>query len=833
MPGTPTSAVNQRRDGSRWADEGPKSSKHKKERKADFTKAKLKLGKGKAVAQNATNTSFAAKSIALPSQSLAATSKGAPVSRRNLTLPELLVHSRHYSVPVKREALHEIGQLVEQHPFLLSQHLLPLVTSLSHLVGDPSASVRAAVRALLSTVADQLPHASFVSVSPAVVLFTLSALSSLDDPVRIDALSTLDLLLSHMPAELTRGFDPYRPTVDVAEDAPTGTKVVAALLGLLKIRSAALAAASGTFTSASAASDLSPPARLAVLKTLARFLAAAERRTESAADGPDGSSSGDGDEPWFLAGAFDSPEAYVDWLAGAQPRRAARVVPVVPASGFGSTTSAAIERFDAAFNALGPPGAEQDGLGPVGLFGLLTPPTSPAPAASTSTSTAVPAHVTGQQQPTLLQLLHPTLLSSFLDSAPTAFAPSLVAVQASGSSATLHADTVYAVLSVSRALFARELGVAAGSTAGLGAAESAHASARGKRDARKMLLALLGHAAPYFPFGADALSSPAGSGSAGARAEAAAKEERWMELNLAFAELSSLLVLSTSASAAEERSSRGGVKGKGKGKKAGKTVAAEAARDKVEDVVLERVQEWVVQALRGELTSPSHPLGLALPAHAFSSLRPTLWSLLNQPSAAQAADVFSAAVDYFARAGAAGGGEAKKASGEFVAWAVLIHSCPSYLAPFSLSSLASQLAGLSPREQSGNALSKWLAQLPRWLWELGTQRERETEMVLTTLLKLVQQAPKGLFPSAILVALAPTLGPFFHLSHPSRGSMPGPFTKLSVSVQARALDLAALLVALDGGDGEATKPLREAVGRAVRTKGVDRGVRARWQGLGL
>ncbi|KPV72298.1 uncharacterized protein RHOBADRAFT_56109 [Rhodotorula graminis WP1] len=809
------------------------SSKHKKERKADFTKAKLKLGKGKAVAQNATNTSFAAKSIALPSQSLAATSKGAPVSRRNLTLPELLVHSRHYSVPVKREALHEIGQLVEQHPFLLSQHLLPLVTSLSHLVGDPSASVRAAVRTLLSTVADQLPHASFVSVSPAVVLFTLSALSSLDDPVRIDALSTLDLLLSHIPAELTRGFDPYRPTVDVAEDAPTGTKVVAALLGLLKIRSAALAAASGTFTAASAASDLSPPARLAVLKTLARFLAAAERRADSAADGPDGGGGGGGgDEPWFLAGAFDSPEAYADWLAGVQPRPRVRVVPVVPAPASGSATSAAVEHFDAAFSALG---AEQGVLGPVGLFGLLTPPASPAPTAAASTSTAVPANANGQQQPTLLQLLHPTILSSFLDSAPTAFAPSLVAVQASGSSATLHADTVHAVLSVSRALFARELGVAAGSSVGAGAAEGVQASARGKRDARKMLLALLGHAAPYFPFGGDALVSPAASGSAGSRAEAAAKEERWMELNLAFAELSSLLVLSTSASAAEERGLRGGAKGKGKGKgkKAGKVAAAESSRDKVEDVVLERVQEWVVQALRGELTSPSHPLGLALPARAFSSLRPTLWSLLNQPSAAQAGDVFAAIVDYFARASAAGGGEAKKASGEFVAWAVLIHSCPSYLAPFSLSALASQLAGLSPREQSANALSKWLAQLPRWLWELGTQREAETEMVVTTLLKLVQQAPKGLFPSTTLVGLAPTLGPFFHLSHPSRGSMPGPFTKLSPSVQARALDLAALLVGLDGVDGEATKPLRGAVGRAVRTKGVEEGVRIRWQGLGL
>ncbi|BGP47571.1 rRNA processing protein [Rhodotorula kratochvilovae] len=756
----------------------PKSSKHKKDRKADFTKAKLKLGKGKQVANNATNTSFAAKSIALPNQSLAEAPKSAPVSRRNLTLPELLVQSRHYSVPVKREALHEISQLLDAHPFLLQQHLLPLVTSLAHLIGDESLSTRAAVRALLSQVAEALPAQSFVSVSPAIVLFTLSALSSLDDPVRTDALRILDLLLAHIPAELTRGFDPARPAVDAAEDAPTGIKVVAALLGLLKIRSAAVSAAGGAFTTSSTASDLAPHARLAVLGTLARFLVAAGAR----ASGTEGAE----DEPWFLARAFATEEAYRDWRAGVQPRKA----PVMHVESAG--TSAAVDRGELAFA----PAPAEGALGPLSAWGIFTPPASPAAAAAGKDQP--------REQPTLLALLHPTLLSAFLDAAPSAFTPSLAASSASAGAGAQHLDTIAAVLSVARALFALALAGPSAATA---------AGSREAKEARKMLLGLLGHAGAYFPFGgADALAG-ATAGRAGA---GDGDDERFMRLNLAFAELSSLLVLS---SAGAEK----GAKGKARGKEG----------QKVEGVVLERVQEWVVQALRGELTSPTHPLGLPLPAASFAALRPTLWALLNQPSHAQAQDVFAAAVAYFARASSAGGGEAKRASGEFVAWAVLIHSSPAYTAPFSLAPLAAQLAGLSPREQKANPLALWLAGVPKWLWELGERREDETELVLSVLLKLVQQAPKGLIPPQTLLALAPLLSPFFHLSHPSRGPIPGPFTKLPPRVQARALDLAALLLALDGPEGteEGKDRLREAVRRAVKTKGVKEETTARWEAL--
>jgi pre-rRNA-processing protein IPI1 len=157
--------------------------------------------------------------------------------------------------------LTEILQLVTAYPYLLNQNLLPLITSIAHLIADASPSVRAASLNLLRHICDSLPPQSVVSVSQGLVLFTLSALSNLDEAIRIDALKVLDLLIEKIPEEIVRGWD---GGADVhvqlgksAEEKGTGSKVVEGLLGMLKIRNPALTAAQGSFTSASS-SDLSP-----------------------------------------------------------------------------------------------------------------------------------------------------------------------------------------------------------------------------------------------------------------------------------------------------------------------------------------------------------------------------------------------------------------------------------------------------------------------------------------------------------------------------------------------------------------------------------------------
>lgn len=117
------------------------------------------------------------------------------------------------------------------------------------------------------------------------------------------------------------------------------------------------------------------------------------------------------------------------------------------------------------------------------------------------------------------------------------------------------------------------------------------------------------------------------------------------------------------------------------------------------------------------------------------------------------------------------------------------------------------------------------------------------------LLRLAQQDENGILPTSVsplsllsrgvcwiltectkkqaLEQIAPVLVPFFHLSHPTRGALAGPFTRLSQDrpVQAKCLDLASYLVKRPSGGGAS---LREAVERAVRSKGVDEGLRKRW-----
>ncbi|KAJ3490534.1 hypothetical protein NLI96_g1373 [Meripilus lineatus] len=82
----------------------PKSSKKKKDKAADFSKAKLKLGKGKQTPSNAVDTSFKARSIALPNQRLAREDTSeTPTTKRKLSFDDLLGHLKHYNSSTRKD----------------------------------------------------------------------------------------------------------------------------------------------------------------------------------------------------------------------------------------------------------------------------------------------------------------------------------------------------------------------------------------------------------------------------------------------------------------------------------------------------------------------------------------------------------------------------------------------------------------------------------------------------------------------------------------------------------------------------------------------------------
>lgn len=94
---------------------------------------------------------------------------------------------------------------------------------------------------------------------------------------------------------------------------------------------------------------------------------------------------------------------------------------------------------------------------------------------------------------------------------------------------------------------------------------------------------------------------------------------------------------------------------------------------------LERVAQYVVAVLKGEVTSASQPVASLLTPASYAALLPTVWSLLSR-SFAPAADasafkgpvVFDALLDHFASLGA--GSESKALGFVFVARTCLVSS---------------------------------------------------------------------------------------------------------------------------------------------------------------
>jgi pre-rRNA-processing protein IPI1 len=143
-----------------------------------------------------------------------------------------------------------------------------------------------------------------------------------------------------------------------------------------------------------------------------------------------------------------------------------------------------------------------------------------------------------------------------------------------------------------------------------------------------------------------------------------------------------------------------------------------------------------------------------------------------------------------------------------------VHESPYPVLPFFIPA----------KSASHQLLQRWVESLPRVVWELDAKDELATGVIFDFLLWLQQRDTK-LFDAAALDNVAARLHPFFHLDHPSRGAMPGPWTRLkSESLRKLALDVAYTWTAR----GE--NKLCEAVNKAVCHLGFQ-AERAHWEGL--
>lgn len=415
-------------------------TKRKAKPAVDFKKTKPKLGKGKQLADNATDTSFKSKSIAMPQQSIMLDRSHALTTKRRQTLGDLVQNAQHHSPSVRKDAVLGMMELIHTYSEFLELHCATLINAVLPLIGDDDIHVRTTVAKYFSVVLESMNYDAFLPFASPMLLITTSAMSHISMTVRIDALRILSLLLNKVPALATKDWEAALDTSSTSNQH--GQRILQAFFAMLGVGADARRQRAGVSTVSTASVSLGASQRLSVIRALSQFLCAATR-TEQAHDMP----------TWCFQSAFTSPSdrerfehlfapsvEYMQWTIADIP---------------GATTLNVCEALVS--------GAQVEG-----------------------SSEFIPMSACES----LIRVLHPSLLSTLLDSLPSAMAPD-------GSTSDTDAELIMHILQVHLILWRRIVMLHVGACLSHGAT---HVPVK----SMGRLEQLLTHLAPYFSGRAEA-----------------------------------------------------------------------------------------------------------------------------------------------------------------------------------------------------------------------------------------------------------------------------------------------------------------------------------------
>ncbi|XP_028282103.1 testis-expressed protein 10 homolog [Parambassis ranga] len=172
----------------------------KRKRQDDFQKVKLKVGKKKPKADNATNTNFRTKGIHLTEQLKRDTS--GPTTLRQLGINDLLSQLHHYNANVKHSALLGLRELLSINPSVLEQHLSRLLSEVAAVFTDKDRNVRVAATRVLRFIAQSVPAERVAPFFPLLSAHLSCAMTHIEAGIQEDAMNVLDVFLEHYPALL-------------------------------------------------------------------------------------------------------------------------------------------------------------------------------------------------------------------------------------------------------------------------------------------------------------------------------------------------------------------------------------------------------------------------------------------------------------------------------------------------------------------------------------------------------------------------------------------------------------------------------------------------------
>lgn len=185
------------------------SKRKKTEKQKDFVKKKLKVGKTAAKPDNHTDTSFTAKAISLPNQSLnkkanqnGRSSAAASAGISDVDLTHQLSLLKHHSNTTRKEVL----IYIEQHlPSNSPSTYKLIIQACSPMISDESLMVRTQLVQLFNACAKARPGLLDLHIKT-LILFIHSAMTNIQPPVRNSSSKFLGVLVDNAAESLVRSY---------------------------------------------------------------------------------------------------------------------------------------------------------------------------------------------------------------------------------------------------------------------------------------------------------------------------------------------------------------------------------------------------------------------------------------------------------------------------------------------------------------------------------------------------------------------------------------------------------------------------------------------------
>ncbi|KAJ3700007.1 hypothetical protein LUZ61_003712 [Rhynchospora tenuis] len=179
----------------------PPSSKKPKKKGIDFKKVKRHVGRKLPPPKNATSTEIKSKAIVLPEQTMVADRTDMAVSKKGLTLRELLQQTSHYNSKFRRAALNGIRDLIMKHPLELKTHKLAIIEKLRERICDSDKAVREVLYNIFDSVIFKSLKEDIKGPTVALLMaYIFNAMTHMTVEIRLSAFKFFRLLVHSYPS---------------------------------------------------------------------------------------------------------------------------------------------------------------------------------------------------------------------------------------------------------------------------------------------------------------------------------------------------------------------------------------------------------------------------------------------------------------------------------------------------------------------------------------------------------------------------------------------------------------------------------------------------------